>query len=283
MSGNLQSRAAATVRHSNGIATLALGAGPVAVVLLHGIGGGKAGWPAQLDALAAAGYRAVAWDMPGYGDSATIAPYDFAGLADALMPLLDAERGAGRRVVLVGHSMGGMVAQEAYARAPHAIDGMLLSGTSPAFGKADGQWQQGFIAARTAPLDAGKTMAEMAAGLVRGMVAPDADADAVAFATAVMAAVPPATYRAALQALVRFNRRDELPRIAVPVLALAGEHDANAAPAVMQRMAERIPAAEYRCLPNVGHLACMERPADFNAAMLDFLRRRFPLQPAPAA
>ncbi|MBY4948839.1 alpha/beta hydrolase [Cupriavidus respiraculi] len=276
----LRSAAATTVRHPNGIATLAAGDGPVAVVLLHGIGGGKAGWPAQLDALAAAGYRAVAWDMPGYGDSAMIAPYDFAGLAEALVPVLEAEHAAGRRVVLVGHSMGGMVAQEAYARAPRAIAGMLLSGTSPAFGKADGQWQQGFIAARTAPLDAGKTMAEMAAGLVRGMVAPNADADAVAFATSVMAAVPPATYRAALHALVQFNRRDELPRIAVPVLALAGEHDANAAPAVMQRMAERIPGAEYQCLPDVGHLACMERPVAFNDAMLGFLRRRFPLSPA---
>ncbi|ESJ23833.1 alpha/beta hydrolase, partial [Cupriavidus sp. HPC(L)] len=154
----------ATIRHANGIATLVRGDGPVAVVMLHGIGGGKAAWPAQFDALGDAGYRAVAWDMPGYGDSETIAPYDFAGLAAALAPVLQAERDAGRRVVLLGHSMGGMVAQQACAAMPEAIDGMVLSGTSPAFGKADGDWQRDFIAARTAPLDAGRTMAEMAAG-----------------------------------------------------------------------------------------------------------------------
>ncbi|MGT2505872.1 alpha/beta fold hydrolase [Cupriavidus basilensis] len=260
----------------NGVAVVAQGTGPVAVLMLHGIGGGKAAWPAQLDALSQAGYRAVAWDMPGYGDSALIAPYDFAGLAQALQPVLQAERDAGRRVVLLGHSMGGMVAQEAYAAMPGLIDGMVLSGTSPAFGKADGQWQRDFVAARTAPLDAGKTMAQMAAGLVRAMVAPDADAQAVAFAASVMAAVPPDTYRAALQALVRFDRREMLARIGVPVLALAGEHDANAAPAVMERMAQKIAGAEYLCLPGVGHLACMERPADFNAAVLGFLGRHFP-------
>ncbi|AOY93197.1 alpha/beta hydrolase [Cupriavidus sp. USMAA2-4] len=262
--------------HANGIATLEQGEGTVTVVLLHGIGGGKAAWPEQLAALARAGYRALAWDMPGYGDSALIDPYDFDGLAAALAPLLQAERAAGRRVVLLGHSMGGMVAQQACAATPALIDGMVLSGTSPAFGKPGGDWQRDFVAARTAPLDAGRSMAEMAAGLVRAMVAPDAPPDGVAFATAVMAAVPPATYRAALGALVRFDQREALARIAVPVLALAGEHDNNAAPAVMERMAQRIAGAEYHCLPGVGHLACMEQPALFNAAVLDFLARRFP-------
>ncbi|TDF67639.1 alpha/beta fold hydrolase [Cupriavidus sp. L7L] len=265
-------------KHPNGIATLEWGVGPVAVVMLHGIGGGKAAWPAQGEALAQAGYRALAWDMPGYGDSAMIDPYDFDGLARALAPLLQSERDAGRRVVLLGHSMGGMVAQQAYAATPALVDGMVLSGTSPAFGKGDGPWQREFIAARTAPLDAGKSMAEMAAGLVRTMVAPDADAPAVAFATSVMAAVPAPAYRAALGALVRFNQRDALPHIAVPVLALAGQHDTNASPEVMQRMAQRIPGAEYLCLPDVGHLACMERPAAFNAPVLAFLQRHFPVR-----
>lgn len=265
-------------RHANGVATLTAGSGPVAVVLLHGIGGGKSAWPAQLSALAQHGYRAVAWDMPGYGDSPPIDPYDFAGLAAALVPVLDAERRQGRRVVLLGHSMGGMVAQEAYAASPASIDGMVLSGTSAAFGKPDGDWQREFVAARTAPLDAGQSMAALAAGLVRGMVAPDAPAAGVALATSVMAAVPPQTYRAALGALVRFDRREALARIAVPVLLLAGEHDRNAAPAVMERMAPRIADVQYLCLPDVGHLANMERPDLFNAALLEFLQRRFPLR-----
>ena len=53
------------------------------LVFLHGIGGGKQGFAAQLVYFADRGYRALAWDMPGYGDSAPIEPYDFAGLAQA--------------------------------------------------------------------------------------------------------------------------------------------------------------------------------------------------------
>ena len=45
------------------------GDGEPTVFLLHGIGGGKEYWTLQLDVLARAGYRAIAWDMPGYGQS----------------------------------------------------------------------------------------------------------------------------------------------------------------------------------------------------------------------
>ena len=63
-----------------------------------------------------------------------------------------------------------------------------------------------------------------------------------------MSAVPPATYRAALHALMSFDRRALLPAITVPTLALAGEVDPNAPPAVMQKMAEKIPGAAYAVL-----------------------------------
>ena len=66
------------------------GAGDTAVVMLHGVGGGRGAWAGQLGSFAAAGYRAVAWDAPGYGDTPAIEPYDMAGLARALERLLDA-------------------------------------------------------------------------------------------------------------------------------------------------------------------------------------------------
>ena len=59
-----------------------LGAGPT-VLMLHGIGGGHLAFAPQVETLASSGYRAVAWDMPGYGHSAPIEPYTFKGLATA--------------------------------------------------------------------------------------------------------------------------------------------------------------------------------------------------------
>lgn len=257
-----------------GIATLARGQGDVAVFLLHGVGGGKDAWPHALDALAAAGYRAIAWDMPGYGGSEMISPYDNAGLAAACARMIEA---AGARVnVVLGHSMGGMVAQELVAARPDLLHGLILSGTSPAFGRPGGDWQRQFLDSRFAPLDAGRGMAGLAPELVAGMVGPQAERPGVALAEAVMARVPEATYRAALSAIVSFDRRADLPAIAVPTLCIAGEHDRNAMPEVMQKMAARIPGARYLCLAGIGHLANLEAPAAFNAAVLEFLIDRFP-------
>jgi pimeloyl-ACP methyl ester carboxylesterase len=250
------------------------GFGDTAVVMLHGVGGGAAAWTPQLDALAGAGYLAVAWDAPGYGASAPVEPYDMTNLARALEALLDGL--SVRRRVLMGHSLGGMVAQEAIAAFPQKIDGLVLSATSPAFGRADGEWQQAFLAQRLGPLDAGRTMAELAPALVAVMVGPDAEGAGVAAATEVMAHVPGETYRKALHALVRFDRRDALASIRVPTLAIAGERDANAPPAVMEKMAARIAGAEYRVLAGCGHLANLERPRPFNELVLAWLGRHFP-------
>lgn len=249
------------------------GAGDTAVVLLHGVGGGAPAWTPQLDAFAAAGHLAVAWDAPGYGVTAAVEPYDVSSLARSLAELLDAL--PARRRVLVGHSMGGMVAQEAIAAFPDRIDGLVLSATSPAFGKPDGDWQRDFLAKRLGPLDAGRTMAELAPALVAGMIGPDAEPAGVALATEVMARVPGETYRKALHAIVRFDRRDTLAAIRVPTLVVAGERDANAPPAVMEKMAARIAGAEYRVLAGCGHLANLERPRAFNDVVLAWLARHF--------
>jgi 3-oxoadipate enol-lactonase len=106
----------------------ALGGGPT-VLMLHGIGGGHLAFAPQVETLAGAGYRAIAWDMPGYGHSAPIEPYTFKGLAEACIRLIESLDCAD--VALVGHSMGGMVAQEVMVRRPDLVRRLVLSGTSP--------------------------------------------------------------------------------------------------------------------------------------------------------
>ncbi|MEY4883926.1 MAG: hypothetical protein RIS34_1780 [Pseudomonadota bacterium] len=249
------------------------GTGQTAVFLLHGVGGGKAAWLDSLQPLADAGFQAVAWDMPGYGESPPLDPCTNAALAHSLEQLID-HVGAARNV-LVGHSMGGMVAQEAVALFAQKIHGLVLSGTTAAFGKPGGEWQQQFLNSRFAPLDAGVGMAGLARTLVPGMVAPQAGVTAIDAAASLMAGVPEASYRAALSAIVSFNRVSNLVNIRVPTLCIAGEYDQNAAPLVMKKMAECIAGAQYLCLPGVGHLANMERPDAFNEVVLKFLKHHF--------
>jgi 3-oxoadipate enol-lactonase len=245
-----------------------LGAGPT-VLMLHGIGGGHLAFAPQVETLASLGYRAVAWDMPGYGHSAPIEPYTFKGLAQSCIQLIEGLQCGD--VTLVGHSMGGMVAQEVMARRPELVNRLVLCGTSPSFGKPDGDWQREFIAQRTAPLDAGKSMAELAEVLVPQMVGPGSLPEGVRLATVCMGQVPPATYRRALDALVTFDRRAHLTQIRVPTLVIAGEHDRNAPPSVMKKMADAIPNSTYIEMHGIGHLQNLEAPEDFDGLLLNFL------------
>jgi 3-oxoadipate enol-lactonase len=249
-------------------AFMALGAGPT-VLMLHGIGGGHLSFAPQVETLASSGYRAVAWDMPGYGRSAPIEPYNFKGLAQSCIALIEALKCGD--VVLVGHSMGGMVAQEVMARRPELVSKLVLCGTSPSFGKADGQWQREFIAQRTAPLDAGKSMAELAEVLVPQIVGPGSLPEGVRLATHCMSLVPASTYRRALEALVTFDRRANLPRIQVPTLVVAGEHDPNAPPSMMKKMADAIARSTYLEMRGIGHLQNLEAPDEFDGLLLNFL------------
>ena len=245
-----------------------LGAGPT-VLMLHGVGGGHLSFAPQVETLASSGFRAVAWDLPGYGHSAPIEPYTFKGLAESCIALIEALRCD--QVVLLGHSMGGMVAQEVVARRPELVSRLVLCGTSAAFGRPDGQWQREFIAERTGPLDAGQSMAQLAEQLVPRMIGPGSLPEGVRLAQHCMAQVNPSTYRRALEAMLTFDRRANLPRIHVPTLLVAGEHDRNAPPAMMKKMAQAILGSTYFELPGIGHLQNLEAPDEFDAALLSFL------------
>ena len=239
-----------------------------AVVFLHGVGGGATCFAPQLAAFGRR-FRAIAWDMPGYSGSAALPEMTFPALADALARLLDGLDVAAAH--LVGHSMGGMVALEMMDRHAARVRSLSLVATSPVFGSADGAFQRAFLAERLGPLDQGKTMPELAPTLVDGMFGDAPDPDGVARATAAMAAVPEATYRASLQCLTTFDRRALLGTIAVPTLVLAGSRDRAAPAAGMERMAGRIPGARFVCLEGAGHLLPMERPASFNDVVGTFL------------
>ena len=241
------------------------------LVFLHGVGGDSACWAPQIAAFSGA-FRAIAWDMPGYGLSPSLVRMTFPALAGSLLELLD--RLGLERVHLVGHSMGGMVAQEFAALWPERVAALVLSATSPAFGRPDGDFQKRFVEARIAPLDNGKTMADLADEMVTTMMGAAADPGGAAIARRSMAGVPEATYRAAIACLVTFDRRDALTSYTMPVLVLAGEADSNAPAPMMEKMAGRIPDADYVCMKGTGHLGNLENPAAFNAAVGSFLRKQ---------
>ena len=242
-----------------------------ALVFLHGIGGGHAAWDRQVKFFETRGYTVHAWDAPGYGGVPPVEPYTFANVARTLESTID--RLAAGPAVVIGHSMGGMIAQEAYALFPQKIRALALTFTSPAFGATSSDFAQQFIDVRINPLDLGRTMAEISARLMPTMHGGASDPSGLMLAAQVMGTVPPDTYRKAVAMLTTFDRRALLPQIRVPTLVLSGSDDMVAPAMMMERMAQKIPGAEYVCLPGCGHLGPMDQPDAFNAALLFFLQR----------
>lgn len=239
------------------------------LLFLHGIGGAARAWRGQLDFFRDR-YRAIAWDMPGYGGSAPLPDVSIAALAGALQDFLQAV--GATKPIIVGHSIGGMIVQQWLAKNPRIAGAVVLAQTSPAFGKPDGDWQKSFIDARLGPLDRGETLLSLAPSLVKELVGDDPDASGMNLARDCMAAVPEATYRATMLALMGFDLRSALRAIAVPTLVLSGSKDNNAPAPMMAKMASYIPSATYVELEGVGHLANLERPLAFNTALDQFLK-----------
>ncbi len=276
-----------------------LGSGPT-LLMLHDIGGSHLAFAPQVESFAMAGYRAVAWNMPGYGRSAPVDPYNFKALAQSCATLIDALQVPA--VTLLGHGTGGMVAQELLARRPELVERLILCGALSRVGPAaddvpgrvaqrlgrhstgpddndtrdpfaSAQWQRDYRMLHEAPPDTATSLDAFAATRVAQLTGPAALPEGARLAAVCMAAVKPAIWRRALQASLEFDRSAELAWIRVPTLLIAGEHDAAAPPALLAEMANRIDGSSYAELRGVGHLMQLEAPEQFDALVLDFLAR----------
>jgi pimeloyl-ACP methyl ester carboxylesterase len=252
----------------------ALGAGPI-VLFLHGAGGGYRSFAPQVEHFASAGFRAVAWDMPGYGSSTPVEPYSVRGLAQSCVTLIEAllpeqASGAARSVALVGHALGGMVAQEVVMRRPDLVNRLVLSGTTS---QADAAWRedaQAQMQQLDSPLEG--DMARLTEAVLGSQIGPLALPEGVQLARHCMARLSPVTYRLALQAQASFDREAVLSHIHVPTLLLTGERDHKAPADTLKRMAAQIVGSRWVQMPGIGHLQNLEAPDAFDALVLEFLR-----------
>ncbi len=244
------------------------------VVFIHGVGGSAAAWQWQVESFAAAGYAPMALDLPGYGGRPAIQHTDFEQLSQDVEDQI--AKAGFDRPVLVGHSLGGMIAQTLMRRKPQGYQAVVLVGTSPAFGRPEGEFQRQFVEERLAPLRSGATMPQLAGEMINGIMVLGADPEGRKIAVASMGAVPAQTYQACVEAIVTFEERANLGLIQVPVLVLAGEFDRQAPANMMQRMAQKIPGAKFVMLPGLGHMPNLENRTAFDAAVLNYLDEVLP-------
>ena len=252
-----------------------LGAGPL-VLMLHGAAGGYRSFAPQVEHYATQGFRAVAWDMPGYGLSAPVEPYGVRGLARRCIHLIEALLPPDalphqRSVVLLGHGLGGMVAQEVVMCRPDLVNRLVLSASTsgPDSGWADEAERQSAMLD-----DLANNMQQLTEVVLPGQTGPLALAAGVQLARHCMAQISPVTYRLALQAQAAFDRDAALGHIHVPTLLIAGEQDRLAPGHAIERMAGKIQGSRWVQMPGIGHWVHLESPDAFDALVLDFLHER---------
>ena len=239
------------------------------IVFLHGIGGNSGFWESQLSFFGH-WFQTIAWNMPGYGTSDAVPKLTFPILVEALERLLDFCQL--EKFHLVGHSMGGMVAQEYLVKNQDRVISLTLFATSAAFGKNDSEWQQNFIRKRLKPLEEGG-MEAVATQIIPELLSVNVDPKIREKAKKILTNCKPETYRSALQCLVTFDRRSELSEINTPTLLVTGEQDTQAPPIMMERMADKIANSRFYCLKGAGHLASLEQPETFNNVVLEFISK----------
>ena len=237
------------------------------VVFLHGLGGTRTAWGAQLRGLSDE-FRCIAWDMPGYGDSEPLALLTYESIADALAAFID-ERELDKPD-LVGLSFGGMHALHTAIRHPDKVGRLVLADSSPAFGM-DGTTREEWTAARLAPLDRGETPADAAEHVVDMITAIRLTGQVRDETIDAFAQISPEGFRAAVECLPTNDVRSELANIEHETLVIVGALDEETPVSYAKVLSDGLANAELIVLEGVGHLSPAEDPVRFNDEVRRFL------------
>jgi pimeloyl-ACP methyl ester carboxylesterase len=238
---------------SNGISIHAeeQGDGDLSLVFLHYWGGSSRTWK-HITAALAPRFHTVAIDHRGWGESD--APADGYGLADLAADAEGVIKKLNlRRYVLVGHSMGGKVAQLMASRRPSGLVGLVLVAPSPPTPMA---MPEPARAAMASAYDDRKTVEATIDNVLTAKPLSPEDREQV-IADSLRGAF------AAKQAWPHVASQEDITvhvaAVNVPALVIAGELDAVDSPATLQaELLSRLPHAVMHVLPGTGHLSMLE-------------------------
>ena len=244
------------------------------VAFTHGTSMDMRMFAPQLQAVWDAGYRTLRWDMRGHGRSRPIGtvPFTLANVGDDLLALLDSLL-MGRQACLVGHSLGAHVSQHVVFARPERIAALVLVGSTCV----------------TVPARPWRTVLSASSPMVQRLRTGMALRHRLARASA----VDPAVQTYAFEATDQFSKSELISvwrasttrirahpgyRIEQPLLLTHGEYDfRRRVSRFAPKWAARDPRCEYEVVRRAGHHANQDNPAAFNAILVEFLARHFPI------
>ncbi|MEO8538354.1 MAG: alpha/beta hydrolase [bacterium] len=249
------------------------GSGP-AIVLLHGFGGSTFSWRLVIDELAKR-HRVAAFDFPGFGFSDRSPELDFGHEAQARRVIAVMDHLGIERATLIGHSMGGGIAQRAAAEFPERVERLVLvasvnaaepvqqRGSPPPFAAKLASLSQRIpkLWLITGKMSLQRTVANPAAvdrAMVEGYMAP-------LLVPGTVEAIFSMAERVKDEALV------DLSKISAPTLILAGADDKVVPAAIGEALAAAIASSRLLSVPAAAHMVAEEQPEKFLAEVEKFL------------
>jgi len=257
------------------------------IVLLHGVTLSVLTWTYQLRDLSDR-YHVIAVDQRGHG----VSEHGRGGLtiermaADvaSLVEQLDL-----RDAIVVGHSMGGFVAQQLALDHPEAaarISGLILLSTAAAIGQGVPGWdlmmrffEPGASAVRLSQWRPGGWLpaGDVGMAVTRLSFGSKPSAEHVALAHRMTGSIGGAMLAELTPGIARFDIRRRLGEIAVPTLVITGSRDLITPPRLGAAIARGIPGAEFEVVPHGGHMLMLERRDWLNARITAFAEQRVPV------
>ena len=233
----------------------------IPIVFLHGVGSDKSVWRPQLEFFGQS-RRSIAFDYPGYGDSdpapAGTTRDDYASAIISAMHELGVDRAH-----ICGLSLGGVVAIAIHHADAGRCASLILADTFAAH--PDGQ------AIYDRSLAASKDLRALAEARVDVLLAQPADPAVRSEVVETMAKIPPAAYRIGAEAVWLANQQDRATHIGVPTLVVCGTDDKATPPSLSKALTDLIPGATYQPIEGAGHISNLEKPANFNSIVEDFI------------
>lgn len=221
-------------------------------------------WDGQIEPLSDH-FRIVRYDSRGHGGSgAPDADYTIELLGRDALGLLDHLEID--KTFYCGLSKGGMVGQWLGANAGGRIEKLILSNTSSYMEPKD-IWNERIATARS---DGMEPLVDL---VIQRWFTPGFIADnaaEIARVREMILAVPGHGYAGCCAAIRDMDQRGILPSIAVPTMVIVGAEDPATVPAAGELIADAIPGARLHVIENAAHLANLEQPAQYLAAMSDF-------------
>ncbi|MFM0377712.1 alpha/beta fold hydrolase [Paraburkholderia strydomiana] len=239
------------------------------LVLLHGIGSGAASWVQQLEALGA-NRRVLAWDAPGYGMSTPVAPEspgaaDYASVLTEWLDTLHIER-----CVLVGHSLGAIIAGAFAAMHPQRVSGLLLLSPAGGYGAACADVRETKRDQRLAMLNelGPQGLADKRSA---NMLSSHASDEARTWVRWNMSRVIARGYAQATHLLANADLAADLARFKGRVNVAVGADDTITTPAACERLA-LVAGTQLQVVPRAGHAGYIEASAAYTAIIDTFCR-----------